>query len=286
MPFLRNETKLLAAVSLLCLLGPILSCGGGGAPTSQSTSLSGNWQIALSRHVLPKPPLIYTGFLIQSGNSITGSVLFNLASVGSGRCEGVGSVTGNFESQTVTLIIDELGESVSLNGTLSSNSTSNTTSTMSLTGEFSNLAGGCTNYTNTGTWIATNVAPLSGSFHGTFTSAAIPSNGTLNVTGTLTQGPNTGSSSATLTGTIAVSGNPTFCSYLSSATITGLISGTSVALSLYGPNGSLITQTGELGTNSTVTITPDAKSLTGTYSFLAISSSCLGDQGAFQLTFP
>ena len=274
--------KLLSTTLLLTMLLIAINCGGGAAATGPSNgALSGNWEIQLFRHVNPNPPLVYTGFLIQSGNNITGSLMFDLSTVGSGTCEGAGSVNGTMKQQEIALTINEQGEDISLSGTMPSGSSST-----SLTGQFSNLAGGCTNYANTGTWTATSIAPVTGSFHGTFTSTNTPSNGTFNVTGSMNQGANTGADTATLSGSIAASNTPSFCSYVSSATISGLISGTSVLIGLYGPNGAQITQLGGVGGNSTVTITPDAKSISGTYTFPSMSSSCGGDQGTFQLTFP
>jgi hypothetical protein len=270
----------LSKTLLFTILLAAISCGGGGTATPQTGALSGNWEIQLFRHVNPNPPLVYTGFLLQSGNNITGSLMFNLSTVGSGQCEGVGAVSGTMNQQNISLTINEQGEDISLSGALPSGSS------LALSGQFSNLAGGCTNYANTGTWTATSIAPVAGSFHGTFTSTNVPSNGTFNVTGTMNQGPNTGGDTATLSGSIVASGSPNFCSYLSSGTITGLISGTTMLINLYGPNGLQITQLGEIGSNSTVTITPDATSITGTYTFPSISSSCIGDQGTFQLTFP
>lgn len=280
-PAVRERTlKLLATIILLAGSFAVIGCGSGGAAaTPQNGTLSGNWQIQLFRHVNPTPPLVYSGFLVQSGNNITGSLMFNLSAIGSGQCQGVGSVSGTTDQQNVSLTINEQGEDVSLSGTLPAGGTA-------LSGQFSSLAGGCTNYANTGTWIATNVAPVAGSFHGSFTSTNVPSNGSFNVTGAMNQGPNSGSDTATLSGNITASSTPSFCSYFSSATITGLISGTSMLINLSGPNGTQITQLGAVGSNSTVTITADATSIAGAYSFPSISSSCIGDQGTFELSFP
>lgn len=276
---LERALKRLATISLLAGLLAVISCGSGAAPTSQNGALSGNWEIQLFRHVNPNPPLVYTGFLVQSGSNVTGSLMFNLSTVGSGQCEGVGTVSGTADQQNVSLTINEQGEDVSLSGALPSSGSP-------LSGQFSSLAGGCTNFANTGTWSATSITPVAGSFHGTFTSTNLPSNGAFNVTGTMNQGPNTGGDTATLSGSLVASTTPSFCSYLPSATIGGLISGTSMLINLYGPNGMQITQLGAVGGNTTVTITPDATSITGTYMFPSISSSCNGDQGTFQLSFP
>jgi hypothetical protein len=260
------------------LIGTLLggtACGGGGISTPQAGPLSGNWQISLQRQANPTPALTFTGFLLQSSNSVSGNVI-----LGNG-CPGVGSIAGTVAGQNISLTIDDFGEDVSLNGTMPSG-------TGPISGGFSSLAGGCTASANTGTWSAILIPAIAGSFHGTFTSAE--SNGTLDVTGTLNQGPNTGSSTANLSGTIAAGGAAHFCSYLSTATITGLISGTTVSLNLYGPDGSQIAQIGEIGNpiapSTIATVTPDGTSLSGTYLFPAISKSCAEDQGTFELTFP
>lgn len=266
--------KTLASVFLLALLTATLSCGNS-TPASkpQSGPLSGNWQIALRRHVLPVPPLIFSGFLVQSGNSVTGAV-----SLGS-LCSGVGTIAGSVDGNSVTLTINEFGEEISLQGNMPTLGTP-------MAGQFSNLAGGCTAYANSGTWSAVQIAPITGAFHGTFTSSANIGNGTTNVTGNLDQGANTGSSTATLTGAITATTGASLCSYLSSATITGLISGNAVVLDLYGPDGAQIAQFGNFGSNPAVKVTPEGTSISGTYVFPSISSSCPGDQGTFQLTFP
>jgi len=283
--------RLLSVSLMLGMLAATVACGSGqSAP--QSGALSGNWQITLERHVNPLPPLIFTGFMLQSGNSITGSLILG------SNCPGIGPVSGTLDSNNVSLIIDESGEDISLNGTIPSG-------TAPMTGEFSNLAGGCTAYANTGTWSGVQVSPLAGSFHGTFTSSKTKLS--FNVAGTLAQGPNTGGSTASITGNIQATGGNGFCSYLSQATISGLVSGTTVALNLYGPDGAEITQIGQVGqinntlvfpspgvcgppsnspTEGCLLVSADGKSLTGNYSFPAISSSCVGDQGTLQISLP
>ncbi len=271
---------------LLSTLIVATACGGGGnAKNLSSGPLSGNWQITLVRHAVPTQPLIYTGFIIQSSNSVSGNLILGSAFIGSG-CSGVGPISGNVNGQNLTLDISEFGEDVSLTGTMSSSSPP-------LNGEFSFLAGGCNAFPGTGTWSAFEVAPINGSFHGTFTSTLPPpNNGTVNVAGALTQGPNTGSSTATLTGNISVTGATHFCNYLSTATITGLISGTSVSLNLFGPDGALITQLGQIGQlgnpqiASQTTVNANATAMSGPYTFPAISTTCTQDQGTFQITFP
>jgi hypothetical protein len=271
------------------LLGTLIvatGCGGGGAPASSSGPLSGNWQLTLSRHAVPTEPMTYTGFLTQSGDSVSGSLILGTGFVLNPGCSGVGPVSGTVNGQNVSLAINQFGEEASLAGTLPSSSAP-------MNGEFSFLAGGCNAFPATGTWTAIQVMPINGSFHGTFTSTLPPpNNGTVNVAGTLAQGPNTGASTAPLAGSISVVGAPHFCSYLSTATITGLVSGTSVSLNLYGPDGSLITQIGQLGqignpqVTTQTTVTANAGAISGPYTFSAISTACAADQGMFQITFP
>lgn len=258
---------------LFGILALTLACGGGSKAASPNGPLSGNWQISLNRHVEPNPALVFSGFLIQSGNSVSGTV-----SLGS-NCLGVGPITGTVNDQNVALTINEFGEEISLQGSMP-------TATQPMAGEFSNLAGGCTAYTNTGTWTAIQIAPIAGAFHGSFVSSPAIGNGTVDVTGTINQGPNTGNSNASLSGNINATSSAQFCSYLSSATITGLISGTAVVLNLYGPNGAEIAQIGNLSSTPAVTVTPDGTSITGMYVFPATSTGCTGDEGTFQLTFP
>jgi hypothetical protein len=271
------------------LLGTLIAnvaCGGGSTTNSSSGALSGNWQIVLTRHAVPTQPLTYTGFLTQSGDSVSGNLILGSGFIGSG-CSGVGPVTGTVNGQNVSLTINQFGEDVNLTGTAPASNAA------PMNGEFSWLAGGCNAFPGTGTYSAFQVTPINGSFHGTFTSTLPPpNNGTVDVVGTLTQGPNTGGSTANLTGSISVVGTPHFCSYLSTATITGLISGTSVSLNLFGPDGSLVAQIGQIGqignpeVTSEVTVTADATALSGPYTFPAISTSCDGDQGTLQVTFP
>jgi len=225
--------------------------------------LTGNWQITLNRHASTQPQN-YSGFLVQSGDAIAGSVILG------GGCSGVGPVVGKMDGQNLSLTINQFGQELTLTGAVPSSSGF-------MSGDFSTLAGACNAFPNTGTWTAIEVPPVAGTFHGTFTSAG--NGAAVSVTGTLAQGPNTGNSNAPLTGTMAISGSATFCDYLTTASVTGLISGTNVTLNLFGPEGSQIAQI-------PASIVPDGTSITGNYSFQGVSSSCTGDTGIMRLTFP
>jgi hypothetical protein len=262
----------LTLILMLCILVPTLSCGGGNSSSSTPAAMSGNWQFTLTRHNSTQP-WVFSGFLLQTGNNITGSFV-----LGAG-CAGVGPVSGSFDGQNLQLNVGEFGQDFSLTAKLSTASFSGP----SLAGQFSTLQGGCTGFSSAGTWTAVRIAPLAGAFHGTLVSTT---NGTINVTGSLTQGANIGASNATVTGTITASGSPRFCSYLSTATITGTISGGSLILALQGPDGSQIGQIPAPIPAPGAIITPDATSLTSSYVFPAISSGCIGDQGSLTVTFP
>jgi len=216
----------------------------------------------LNRHAATDPQT-FSGFLLQSGTTLNGSVI-----LGDG-CSGVGPVTGTLDGQNLSMTINEFGQDLSLAGSVPSGNGI-------LSGAFSTLPGGCTGFPNTGTWVAQLIPTIGGTFHGTLVST---SNGTVNITGDLEQGENTGTSSAPLTGSVLANDPQPFCNYLTTATISGTISGKNVHLKLFGPTGVQITQIDAFTTAA-------ATSLTGSYVFQPISTSCFGDLGTFQITFP
>jgi len=260
---------------LLCTFAGLAACGGGSSDPVPG-SLSGNWEITLQRHAHPEP-FVFSGFLLQSGPSITGGVILG------GGCDGVGSVAGSLDGQNLSLTIDEFGQDISLTATMPPGGPSESTF---LGGAFSSLAGACADYDSTGTWSAVRVTAPSGTFHGTLTGISAGGTDMFDVTGTLAQGPNTGSSNAMLNGSITSTGAPHFCPYLTSATLTGLISGTSVKLSLVDSTGAQIAQF------TPASITPDGTSLTcqagatSCYVFQPLSNACPGETGTVQLSFP
>jgi len=262
------EEAATAAVLVLVFLG-LTGCGSTAKPQT-SGPLSGNWQITLTPQINPPSPLpMYSGFLLQTGNSVAGSLV-----LGDG-CAGVGPVSGSVSGNNFQLDVNEFGQDLSLTGAVPS---PNSHSFMG--GQFSTLSGGCTTAT-TGTWSAYQIPSLTGPFHGTLTSS---SNGTVDLAGTFTQGPNTGASNATLNATVAATSVPPFCSYLTTGTITGVISGTSVSLFFYDANGTLLNVS---GLPLSGTVERDGTSLTVlNYGFSGISKSCTGDNGELQLSFP
>jgi hypothetical protein len=189
-----------------------------------------------------------SGFLLQTGKSVTGSLLLSGQTIsGQPDCAGVGSALGQMDGSGLSMTVSPAGQTVSLTGAAANNFTS-------LTGNYSILASGC-GQTETGTWTANRVNPLSGAFQATFTSS-FTSGLVFAFTGTISQGTNTGGSTATLSGTMTSSNSPCF----SSASVTGVITGTSVVLNLATADGiSLGKYSGTLAT--------DATSMTGSYRF-------------------
>ena len=270
---LEKALRLLTVTLLLCMSTAAVSCADNHSSASAVSPISGNWQLTLTRHNSTQQ-WTFSGFLLQSGSTVTGSFI-----LGAG-CQGVGPVSGTFDGQNLQLTVGEFGQDFSLSASLPSGNAASAF----IEGQFSTLQGGCVGFTSTGTWTAVRVVPLSGAFHGSFVSSS--NNGTMDVTGTLTQGSNIGASNATVSGTISTTGATRFCSYLNTATITGTISGTALVLTLYGPDGSQIGQIPAPPPEPPAIVTPDGTSLTSSYIFPQISKDCLGDQGSLTLTFP
>ncbi len=265
------------ATLLLSVLITVAGCGGGSNSTSATSSISGNWQLSMVRHNSTEA-WTFSGFLLQSGSSVTGSFILG---AGVGCQGGAGQVSGTFDGKTLQLTIGSFGQDFSLTGGMASG----TSTTPSLQGQFSTLSGACLGFSSTGTWSAVLIKPLTTSFHASFVPAGV-NPVPITATGTLTQGANVGASNATLLGTIAPTGSQQFCSYIATGTsITGTISGTSVVLNFYAPDGSQIGQLPAFGFPP-ATLAANGKSLTGDYSLQGNSAACPGNNGAVTLTFP
>jgi len=238
----------LAVPSLLCV-AILASCGGSNGGERAATPLSGNWQMSLQRDAASGLKTL-SGFLVQSGNSVTGNMLLS----GQTSCAGVGPVSGQLSGSAVTLTVDQTGQTVNLTGTTG-------TGISSMSGNYSILSSPCGD-TSVGTWTASVVQPLNGSFQGTFTSTE-----TIGVvfhfSGTISQAANTGASTANLSGSMT----STDASCFSSASVSGLISGTAVVLNLVSSEGVALGQ--YRGTAAT-----DAGSIAGTYDIFNAAGGC------------
>lgn len=215
------RTRILSATLLCVVIG--MGCGGGSSNVNtNNTGLSGNWQIALQHKNQTETQ---SGFLLQSGSVLGGSVLFSGQTVaGQTVCSGVGSVLGQANGVSVTIAVTQAGQSANLTGNAASDFSS-------MNGSYSILAAGC-GKTEIGTWTATRVTPLTGTFSAQFTSTQ-SANQVFHVTGTLTQGGNKGNSFAILSGSMTSTDAPCF----TSASFSGVISGTAVLLNISNSTG-------------------------------------------------
>jgi hypothetical protein len=215
------------------------------------------------------PPRTQSGFLIQNGGTVTGSVIFT-----DQPCSGVGSVTGTVSGTAIALLVSPTGINVNLSGTIGSGQNS-------MSGNYTTLSTGCS-ATNVapgkGIWTANRVRPLSGNIQGTFTSKD-QGLSPVAVKGKVSQGPNTGISAVPLTGSLSATG---YC--FSTADISGAISGTSVVMNLVDSDG---TQIGQV----TGTTSLDGTFITGTYQVMGQGKGaepnppCVeGDRGTVTLT--
>jgi hypothetical protein len=218
--FHRAQKGFAFLVSTFLLL---TSCGGG-KDVATTTNLAGNWQMTLQRQNTTTTKT-ESGFLVQSGDSVSGEFLLN----GDTNCAGVGSALGQINGSNVTISVSQVGQTVSLTGALG-------TTPSSISGDYSILAAPCGS-NQVGSWTAAQVQAFSGNLQGTFTSTF--SGGLVFAfSGTVTQGWNSGTTSAALTGKMTSTNAPCF----TSANLQGSISGTSVVLNLLSAEGAPLGQ--------------------------------------------
>ncbi|HTC49484.1 MAG TPA: hypothetical protein VK722_19340 [Candidatus Aquilonibacter sp.] len=260
---MRRSYALILALPLL-----LNGCGSGSSnsnSSSSSGSISGNWQMSLQKSNSTLQPKTQSGFLVQNGENVGGSVLFTDI-----PCSGIGNVTGTVSGTDVSLVVDPVGIEVNLSGTVGSGQTS-------MSGNYTILSTGCSGTETapqTGAWTANLVSPFSGNIQGTFVST--PHSATYAITGSVKQGSNTGVSTAPLTGTMSATG---YC--FATANITGSIGGTAVVIDLADTDGVEVGQI--IGTSSL-----DGTSFAGTYQILGLGSTVpppCGDGDSGTVTF-
>jgi hypothetical protein len=239
------------AEEVLLFIGSLLlltSCGGGNSNAASTTpNLAGNWQMTLQRQ---DTTTIKTesGFLVQTGGSLTGEFLLT----GATNCAGIGSAQGQISGSNVAITVAQVGQTVNLAGALGTNS--------AITGNYSILAAPCGS-NQIGAWSATLVQPFSGKLQGAFAST-YSSGFKFTFSGNVSQGPNTGTSSASLTGNMTSSDAPCF----HSANLSGSISGTSIVLNLLSSEGVALGQIHG-------TTTAKATTTTAVYDFISPQSA-------------
>jgi hypothetical protein len=197
-----------------------------------------------------------SGFLLQSGSSITGELLSSNQS----ECTGLGSVQGTVSGSDIDITVNQIGQTVTLTGTAASDGSS-------MAGTYSILASSCSG-SATGTWTASPVKPITGTYEATLNSNLF---GVYGYVITVTQGPNTGVSIATLSGMMTSTNAP--CG--NSLSVSGVVSGTSVVFNLLNSGNALGKFSGTASTNAT--------NITGTYDFVAQTNGCVGDSGTISM---
>jgi len=262
--------RVLATLSLCGFLFMFTGCGGNSAIAPFSGPLTGNWQINLTqRYPTPPTALSAAGFLVQTTNSLTGSVqgpsIFG--SNGVTGCGGVGQVTGTVSGQNVTFSLNPGATVFNFTGSISADY-------QSMSGTYQALGGVCYGDPTSGTWMATFVPSLTGNYTGELTDSTYMSVLTganpaapIIVTASLSQSSNANSSTATVTGTINAVGYPCF----TKAYLSGTINGANVYLGVFDYSGVQIGTLGVpgtgadgIGTPATVMASSTGISLVGT----------------------
>ena len=210
---------------LLGCLAVTAGCGGKQIPFDQGI-LTGNWQLNMIADSTsgPGPQRNGGGFLGQVGQGVSGA--FVLA----GACAGTGNVSGKIDRQDVALKFGQTGQSLSLIGILAADGSS-------MRGTYSSTVTSTPcGLPETGTWTATQVQPVQGSYSATFTSNR--GLGTIHLAGTLTQQPKpTGGTLAVLTGPLSLTDSICLVSPTGlQLTLNGTITGTEIAFSVDDPN--------------------------------------------------
>jgi len=254
----------------LCVAFSLLTaCGNSNKSNStpNAASVAGNWQMSLQPSNPNWRPTAQSGFLVENGGAIGGSMMFSDIA-----CSGVGTVAGTVDGTDISFSVTPTGINIQFIGSL-------TQSTV-MSGSYTILSSGCSGVYSapqTGTFTANLVTPLKGNIQGTFVSHG---GVTYPITGQLSQAANTGVSVANLSGTMSTSN---YC-FFTTTNITGAISGTSVVLNLVGSDGTAVGQIS--GTTSL-----DGSLVTGTYRLIGFGPGvgakppCVnGDNGTVSFT--
>jgi len=248
------------------------SCGGK-APRFTQSEIAGNWQLTLTPSA-GGPPRTGGGLLGQIDQVGLGGTLRGGMTL-SGSCGGKGTASGLVDRQDVTLGFGQTGQKVALTGIVASDNSN-------FTGTYVTTVTTC-GVSEIGTFTATAVAPLNGTFTATFTSTQ--GGATTTASGMIAQAPDpTGGTSAVLAGSLTAATSPCLPADGGGQlpTLTGTISGgTVVGLSVLAADGS-----GSLGNINGISGL-DGKSIgSGNYSFTALGGGSICDAGTVTITLP
>jgi hypothetical protein len=213
--------------------------------------LSGNWQFTVAN-----PPDqsfvggVQGGFLVQSNNSLTGSLAFSISGSSASVCNsGSAGITGTISGQNITFTAVAGTQTFTFTGSVS---TDNSTMVGSYSSTAGTANGAACGTAQTGLpWSAKFVPPLVGAIQGSFHSTG-GNSGLMNqqfpVTGLITQAANSGESSAVVTGTLTFDVDPvsllSVYPCIDTVTVNGRISGSTVTLQMIGSDGSNVGQIG------------------------------------------
>lgn len=251
--------KHLSALLLVSAILALAACGGGSSSTGSSGTnnsdppVAGNWQFNMTAPGdLSFGGGIQSGFLMQKGSAITGSLAYSVTGAVPPSAPGTRSpvcnsgsapVTGTINGDKVMLTAPAGGQTFTLTGTISADGST-------MLGTYTSSAGPMVNGMPCGsgqsglTWTALLIPRLNGTVQGSFHSKSTDQD--FLVSGSLQQGENVGASSATITGTL------TFQNYscLGSAAhqtinVNGEISGSAVILQMFADSGANIGQIGQ-----------------------------------------
>lgn len=140
------------AIVMLALAG-LTGCGGSSSKSPATTgALAGNWQFTLQMTKAPHTTTLLSGFLQQTGKTITGAVELTPPLQTPPPCGGSFSATGMYDGQNLNLTVNEGGATLSLTGTGSGSA---------MGGTYSLVASGC-GKDDSGTFTATQIKPLNG----------------------------------------------------------------------------------------------------------------------------
>jgi hypothetical protein len=233
-----------AALGLLLIF--LSACGGGGnSSRSTPVNVAGNWQFT-GNSTRFGYAFAAAGQINQSGSSVSGTL-----SLSGSPCAQTADFSGTLNGTSLSATVDEGGQNVSFNGTVSADGNS-------ASGNYTAPSGGCTNG-DTGTWSGSLVSTLNGMYRG----ALAAQNGVpANIVAKFNDDRGHVTGAVTLTNSLC----------FQSLNLTGTVSGTKVELQSTEEAQSIMLRG---------TFDPESKSLALTYSVLG--GSCSGESGTATL---
>jgi hypothetical protein len=126
------------ALTLIIIVSAVLTSSCGGTP--KASSMTGNWRFFVSSQKLVGSTGTGNGALVQSGQTVSGTLNFT------GACTTATPVAGTLQGNTFAFLLTEHGQPTSFTGTISNNSSH-------ASGSWTTTLGGCVDG-DFGTWFA------------------------------------------------------------------------------------------------------------------------------------